>query len=178
MLSLCRPCAKSGSANLSFYSTVAPSSERSNWSRSLQSSLAFDMGQSPNTDSTSAGLSTAPSTAYSNLDSPINFNPSEPSSEGRRDTPPRSVTPVTKASIGAAFQAIACVSMEGGGGRDRCGSMDTTSRKPGQVDVPGSVRSVIERGLQLRTYTILHPQVKQTAIWKVSTESTKMGNCR
>jgi hypothetical protein len=46
------------------------------------------MAKSPNADSISAGFSTAPSTACSNLDSPISFNPSEPSGEGRGDTPP------------------------------------------------------------------------------------------
>src|SRR5688500_6141841 len=46
------------------------------------------MAKSPNADSTSAGFSTVPSTAYSNLDSPINFNPSESSGEGTGDTPP------------------------------------------------------------------------------------------
>jgi len=119
MLSLCRPCAKSGSANLSFYSTVAPSSERSNWSRSLQSSLAFDMAQSPNTDSTSAGLSTAPSTAYSNLDSPINFNPSGPSREGRGDTPPPPPPPARPSCRGgrcARPSRVFARHTEGGGG--------------------------------------------------------------
>jgi hypothetical protein len=49
------------------------------------------MAQSPSADRASVGLSTAPSTTYSSLDSPINFNPSDPSGEvtaDRADTSP------------------------------------------------------------------------------------------
>jgi hypothetical protein len=46
------------------------------------------MAQSPNADRASAGFSTAPSTAYSDLDSPTNFNPSEPNGEVTADTSP------------------------------------------------------------------------------------------
>jgi hypothetical protein len=44
------------------------------------------MAKSPNVDSTPAGFSTVPSTAYSDLDSLTNFNLSEPSGEGTGDT--------------------------------------------------------------------------------------------
>lgn len=46
------------------------------------------MAQSSNADRASVGFSTAPSTAYSDLDSPTNSNPSEPNGEVTTDTSP------------------------------------------------------------------------------------------